>query len=115
MGGALQLEFFSEGGFQRQRCRACGSHFWALEKQPLCGDAPCVEYSFLGTPLFDQPFGLAEMREAFLAFFEARGHKRVERAPVVARWRDRPPTHSRFRSPASGSTTLSRSAAAGAT
>ena len=88
MGGALQLEFFSEGGFQRQRCRACGSHFWALEKQPLCGDAPCVEYSFLGAPLFDQPLGLAEMREAFLAFFEARDHTRVERAPVVARWRD---------------------------
>ncbi len=88
MGGALQLEFFTSNGFQRQRCRACGSHFWALEKQPLCGDAPCVEYSFLGAPLFDQPFGLAEMREAFLAFFEVRGHKRVERAPVVARWRD---------------------------
>ena len=88
MGGALQLEFFTSNGFQRQRCRTCQAHFWALAEQKLCGDAPCVEYSFLGAPLFDRPLGLSEMREAFLVFFEAKGHTRVERAPVVARWRD---------------------------
>ncbi|MEE3276762.1 MAG: alanine--tRNA ligase-related protein, partial [Candidatus Thermoplasmatota archaeon] len=88
MGDALQLEFFISNGFQRQRCSACGSHFWALAKQKLCGDAPCAEYSFLGAPLFDRVLGLSKMREAFLTFFEAKGHTRVERAPVVARWRD---------------------------
>jgi len=28
------------------------------------------------------------MREAYLSFFENHGHTRVERYPVVARWRD---------------------------
>lgn len=28
------------------------------------------------------------MREYYLSFFEARGHKRIDRYPVVARWRD---------------------------
>ncbi len=88
MGDGLQLEFFISNGFQRQRCRACSSHFWALAEQKLCGDAPCVEYSFLGAPLFDRVLGLSKMRETFLTFFEAKGHTRVERAPVVARWRD---------------------------
>lgn len=29
-----------------------------------------------------------EMREYYLSFFEKRGHERIERYPVVARWRD---------------------------
>ena len=28
------------------------------------------------------------MRESFLSFLEKRGHKRINRYPVVARWRD---------------------------
>ena len=31
---------------------------------------------------------LDEAREAFLAFFDKHNHTRVERAPVVARWRN---------------------------
>ena len=31
---------------------------------------------------------LSEMREAFLSFFEKRGHERIKPYPVVSRWRD---------------------------
>ncbi|MGC9308773.1 MAG: alanine--tRNA ligase, partial [Thermoplasmatota archaeon] len=36
----------------------------------------------------DHPYTLSEMREAFLSFFEENNHTRLERYPVVARWRN---------------------------
>ena len=53
----------------------------------LCGDAPCEPYSFIGNPVFRR-HSVDEMREAFLSFFERNGHTRIERYPVVARWRE---------------------------
>ena len=46
------------------------------------------EYGFIGHPVFARPYGLAEMRETFLAFFERHGHTRVRRYPTVARSRN---------------------------
>ena len=66
----------------------CNSFFWSTVKVELCGDAPCVEYSFIGKPLFSKPMNLDEAREAFLSFFEEKGHTRIDRASVVARWRN---------------------------
>jgi alanyl-tRNA synthetase len=38
--------------------------------------------------VFKKEFTLSEMRETYLSFFEKRGHTRIPRYPVVARWRD---------------------------
>ncbi len=84
----INLKFFEENGFNRQRCVDCKSWFWSINEQEKCGDAPCVEYSFFDTPLFEKPMNLDQMREAYLSFFEKKEHSRVERASVVARWRD---------------------------
>lgn len=85
----LDLAFFKENGFERKKCPSCGSWFRTLDAdRTVCGDAPCVEYGFLDAPLTDKEYGLDDMREAFLGFFEANDHKRVERQPVVARWRE---------------------------
>ncbi len=84
-----QLDFFSENGFVRKQCSKCGSHFWTRDlERATCGDAPCDPYSFIGNPVFKKKFDLAEMREYYLDFFEERSHTRLERYPVVARWRD---------------------------
>jgi len=84
----LQLDFFRQEGFTRKQCSSCGAHFWTTDdRQELCGDAPCVPYSFIGSPLGSQQHTLSSMREAFLSFFEERGHTRLRRYPVVARWR----------------------------
>ncbi|WP_340819106.1 alanine--tRNA ligase [Methanolobus sp. WCC4] len=84
-----QLDFFSENGFVRKQCSKCGSHFWTRDlERATCGDAPCDPYSFIGNPVFKKKFDLAEMREYYLNFFEERSHTRLERYPVVARWRD---------------------------
>ena len=85
----LQLDFFKTNGFQRIECRSCHSWFWSLDAAAqLCGDQPCVEYSFIGKPLTTKRYAMGEMRETFLSFFEGHKHTRVPRYPVVARWRN---------------------------
>jgi len=72
----------------KKQCSSCGAYFWTTNpEQDLCGDAPCVSYSFIGSPLGSQQLTLSSMRESFLSFFEERGHTRLQRYPVVARWR----------------------------
>ncbi len=84
----LDITFLTENGFVRKRCPKCGKHFWtANPDREICGDPPCESYSFIGNPVFKRPFELDEMREYYLSFFEKRGHGRIERYPVVARWR----------------------------
>ncbi|MHB8585292.1 MAG: alanine--tRNA ligase [Thermoplasmatota archaeon] len=84
-----QLEFFAKNGFSRKICTTCKTPFWTQDAtRLLCGDPPCVEYEFIGKPITKREYTLREMREAYLRFFEERGHTRVKRYPVVARWRD---------------------------
>jgi len=83
-----QLEYFKTHGLLRKTCKKCGAAFWTRDpSRELCGDAPCEPYSFIGNPVFRR-HSVDEMREAFLSFFERNGHIRIERYPVVARWRD---------------------------
>ncbi len=88
MSDGLSLSFFHDSGFTRQKCSKCNGFFWSTVDVELCGDAPCVEYSFIGKPLFSKPMSLDEAREAFLGFFEEKSHTRINRASVVARWRN---------------------------
>ena len=84
-----QLSYFKDNGFIRKKCPKCGEHFWTRNaEQETCGDASCDEYTFIGDPAFSKSYDLTEMREAFLSFFEANDHTRVDRYPVIARWRD---------------------------
>jgi alanyl-tRNA synthetase len=82
------LPFFHAHGFHRRTCVACGSAFWTLGDHDRCQEDPCREYGFIGHPGFDRPYDTGAMREKFLSFFEARGHTRLRRYPVVARWRN---------------------------
>jgi alanyl-tRNA synthetase len=83
-----QLEYFKTQGLTRRICKWCGSAFWTRNSsRESCGDAPCEPYTFIGKPVFNT-HTLDSMREAYLSFFEKHGHTRVERYPVVARWRD---------------------------
>jgi alanine--tRNA ligase len=82
------LAFFHQHGFRRRSCAACGEAFWSLGEHDRCQEAPCREYGFVGHPLFARPYALREMREAYLTFFERRGHTRIRRYPTIARWRN---------------------------
>ncbi|MGA8302097.1 MAG: alanine--tRNA ligase [Thermoplasmata archaeon] len=82
------LPYFHRAGFQRRACAVCGSAFWTLGDHDRCQEAPCREYGFVGHPGFNRTYEPGPMREAFLGFFEQRGHTRVRRYPTVARWRN---------------------------
>ena len=82
------LPFFHRAGFHRRSCVVCGSAFWTLGDHDRCQEAPCRDYGFLGHPGFSRPLAVGAMREAYLGFFEHRGHTRIRRYPTVARWRN---------------------------
>ncbi|MEM3536682.1 MAG: alanine--tRNA ligase-related protein, partial [Candidatus Bathyarchaeia archaeon] len=86
------LPFFKEVGYVRKLCPKCGEYFWTQNPdQETCGEATsegCSFYTFIKNPPTKKSYTLPEMREAFLSFFEKRGHKRIKPYPVVARWRD---------------------------
>ena len=82
------LSFLKERGYIRKRCRSCGEFFWTLDpEREVCGESPCEPYRFVGKSLTKRRMSLREVREAFLKFFERRGHKIISPYPVVARWR----------------------------
>lgn len=85
-----RLDYFEENDFIRRECPKCGAHFWTRDhEQELCGEPPCVDYSFIDNPGFEGEYTLEEMRENFLSFFEEQDHERIEPYPVAAnRWRD---------------------------
>ena len=87
--GEFDLPFFKENGFVRKLCPSCGNYYWTMDLESQhCGDAPCIDYSFIGHSPINRKYTYSEMREKFLSFFERHGHKRVAPYPVVARWRD---------------------------
>jgi alanyl-tRNA synthetase len=84
-----ELNYFKENGFVRKQCPKCQKNFWTRDSETeFCGDPPCVSYSFIGTPVFKKEYDISSMRETYLSFFEKHGHTRVNRYPVIARWRD---------------------------
>jgi alanyl-tRNA synthetase len=83
-----KLEYFKNAGLTRKICTSCGAAFWTRDpSRQNCGDAACEPYTFIGNPVFTC-HSVDGMREAYLSFFERKGHTRIERYPVVARWRD---------------------------
>lgn len=86
----LSTKLFETAGFHRKQCPMCKSYFWTLRQdQVYCGDQPCVPYGFIGNSPVRVPVeSIRDLRERFLSFFEKRGHTRIKRYPVVARWRE---------------------------
>jgi alanyl-tRNA synthetase len=88
------LKYFHDNKYLRKKCKKCGDFYWTLDKNSeLCGDQPCVPFSFIGKSLGKKSFNLSDVRNSFLSFFEKNNHSRLyypetgERCPVVARWR----------------------------
>lgn len=83
-----EVALFRDKGYQRRQCPSCQTWFWDLDDAATCGETPCKEYDFLGHSPMKRPLSLRAMREEFLSFFESKGHTRIKRYPIVARWRD---------------------------
>jgi alanyl-tRNA synthetase len=86
------IPFFDEFGYARKQCPSCGEYFWTLNQdQKTCEESTpegCAPLTFISRPPTRRSYNFREMREAFLSFFEKRGHLRIKPYPVVARWRE---------------------------
>jgi len=86
------VPFFDELRYVRKQCPTCGEYYWTQDPdQTTCGESTpkgCAQLTFINNPPTSRSYSLAEMREAFLSFFERHGHERIKPYPVVARWRD---------------------------
>src|SRR3989304_6341658 len=86
------VPFFDEAGYVRKQCPTCGEYYWTLNPdQKSCGESTlqgCAKLTFISNSPVRKKHSLGEMREAFLSFFEKRGHGRIKPYPVVSRWRD---------------------------
>ena len=81
------LEYFRNSSFSRRQCKSCRRSFWTVGQSEYCGEPPCVDYTFLGNSPMKKRLDVREMREEFLSFMSSRGHTRIGRYPVMARWR----------------------------
>ncbi len=86
------VSFFDEYGYVRKLCPTCREYFWTQNmNQKTCGELTpegCAPYTFIDNPPTRKRYSIREIREAFLSFFEKKGHERIKPYPVVARWRD---------------------------
>ena len=81
------LEYFRNAGFRRKQCKSCHKSYWTTGNGEYCGEPPCVDYTFLGNSPMKKRLGVREMREEFLSFTSSKGHTRINRYPIMARWR----------------------------
>lgn len=92
--GEIDIPFWQEAGFRLAICEVTGYRFRTRDPQrKTCGDTHLDPYTFIGTPIISgyEERGSAlkgKIREAFLDFYEKKGHARLEPYPVIARWRE---------------------------
>ena len=83
------VEFLKEIGFERYRCKKCGTYFWSLYKRDICGDANCIgRYEFIDNPVTNIRLDYLDVWKRFSEIFRRLGYTPIKRYPVVARWRD---------------------------
>ncbi|GAB4312050.1 MAG: alanine--tRNA ligase [Promethearchaeota archaeon] len=75
-------------GFQRRKCRRCGTQFWTVNAgQDACGDPAC---SGGFRVVEDNPskvkLSYVDVWNELVRLLEPRGYKPLKRYPVVARW-----------------------------
>ena len=83
-----RLRIFKEHNYNRRICEICHTPFWTKGSSTICNDIPCTDYRFFDIPLKIKGLTYEDTVKLFLEFFEKEGHKVIEPAPVVARWRE---------------------------
>ncbi len=79
-----------EEGFERKKCKICGSYFWSADaEREVCGEPSCSGgYTFIGNSPAREKMDFIQTWEKFSDFFSKLGYTPIERYPIAARWRD---------------------------
>jgi alanyl-tRNA synthetase len=83
-----RLKIFREHNYNRRICKICETPFWTKGSSEICNDIPCTDYRFYDIPLKIKNLSYEDTVRLFLEFFEREGHKIIDPAPVIARWRE---------------------------
>ena len=92
--GEVSIPYWEESSHLLKICKVTGLRFWTRDpNRETCGDTNEDPYTFIGNPIIGGFSSKGkqlkdEMREAFLNFFDSKGHTRIDPYPVIARWRD---------------------------
>ncbi len=82
-----EVSIFKEKGFVRKQCLSCGKFFWTLNPETkLCGDSPCVSYSFISNSPCKKKMDYIQTWKAIEKFFVKNGHESIASYPSVCRW-----------------------------
>ncbi len=77
-------------GFERKRCKKCGTFFWSMdEKREVCDDPACTGgYKFINQSPAKTKMEFIDVWDNFKKMFKDLGYTPINRYPVVARWRN---------------------------
>lgn len=82
-----KVKLFEEKGFARKQCKSCGKFFWTMNPgTELCGDSPCVRYSFINNSPCKKKLDYIQTWKAVERFFVKNGHESIQSYPSVCRW-----------------------------
>ena len=76
-------------GFSRKNCKKCGTYFWSVVKDDVCGNPACSGgFRFIGNTPAKKKLDYIGLWNEFSKLFKKWGYTPIKRYPVVARWRD---------------------------
>ena len=76
-------------GFSRKHCSKCGTFFWSVTNEDVCGNPACSGgFRFIGDTPAKKKLDYIGVWTEFSKLFRKWGYTPIKRYPVVARWRD---------------------------
>jgi len=77
-----------EEGFKRKKCSKCGTFFWSVVNDDVCGDPSCSGgFRFIGNTPAAKKLSYIGVWTEFSKLFKKWGYTPINRYPVTARWR----------------------------
>ncbi len=84
------VSLLKEKGFERKKCKKCGTYFWSTDpEREVCDDPQCVGgYKFIGKSPTQKKMDYIDVWKEFSSLFKKLGYEPIKRYPIAARWRD---------------------------
>ena len=76
-------------GFARKQCNKCGTYFWSVTHENVCGNPACSGgFRFIGNTPAKKELDYIGVWKEFSNLFSKWGYTPIKRYPCVARWRE---------------------------